>query len=232
MVAIIRSSFALVAPQTDALGRHFYATLFSAAPETRDLFPVNMEVQRSRLLRALVHVVQMVDQRDELVPFLQQLGRDHRKFGVLAEHYDAVGIALIGAIEHFSGDAFTPDGQGRVDRGVRHRRAGDAHRGGRRAGARLVAGPGGQPRARGLGPGPDHRAGQRSHPVPGGPVRERRDAAAAAAVALPLARQRAAARRLAGVPRAGGEQRLGQPRDRRALPRRRHLADRAADGPA
>jgi NAD(P)H-flavin reductase len=67
-----------------------------------------MEVQRSRLLRALVHVVQMVDQRDELIPFLQQLGRDHRKFGVLAEHYDAVGAALIGAIEHFSGDAFTP----------------------------------------------------------------------------------------------------------------------------
>ena len=73
MVAIIRSSFDLVAPQAEALGRHFYATLFSAAPATRDLFPVNMEVQRSRLLRALVHVVQMVDQADELVPFLQQL---------------------------------------------------------------------------------------------------------------------------------------------------------------
>jgi NAD(P)H-flavin reductase/hemoglobin-like flavoprotein len=108
LVAIIRSSFDRVAPQSEALGRHFYATLFSAAPATRDLFPVNMEVQRSRLLRALVHVVQMVDQADELVPFLQQLGRDHRKFGVLAEHYDAVGAALIGAIEHFSGDAFTP----------------------------------------------------------------------------------------------------------------------------
>ena len=57
-----------------------------------------MEVQRSRLLRALVHVVQMVDQPDELVPFLEQLGRDHRKFGVLAEHYDAVGAALLGAV--------------------------------------------------------------------------------------------------------------------------------------
>ncbi len=107
-VEIIRSSFELVAPQAEALGRHFYATLFSAAPATRDLFPVNMEVQRSRLLRALVHVVQMVDQPDELVPFLQQLGRDHRKFGVLADHYDAVGAALLAAIEHFAGDAFTP----------------------------------------------------------------------------------------------------------------------------
>lgn len=108
MVEIIRSSFELIAPQAEALGRHFYALLFSAAPETRDLFPVNMEVQRSRLLRALVHVVQMVDEPDELVPFLQQLGRDHRKFGVLTQHYDAVGGALLGAIEHFAGDAFTP----------------------------------------------------------------------------------------------------------------------------
>ena len=108
MVAIIQSSWEHVAPHREDIGRHFYATLFSSAPATRDLFPVNMEVQRSRLLRALVHVVQMVDQRDELVPFLQQLGRDHRKFGVLAEHYDAVGAALVGAIGHFSGNAFTP----------------------------------------------------------------------------------------------------------------------------
>ena len=66
-----------------------------------------MEVQRSRLLRALVHVVQMIDQPDELVPFLEQLGRDHRKFGVLAAHYDAVGAALISAIAVHSEDAWT-----------------------------------------------------------------------------------------------------------------------------
>jgi len=109
MVAIIRSSFDAVAPRAEALGRHFYGTLFGIAPATRDLFPVNMEVQRSRLLRALVHVVQMVDQPNELVPFLEQLGRDHRKFGVLANHYDAVGAALLSSVEHFAGDAFTPD---------------------------------------------------------------------------------------------------------------------------
>jgi NAD(P)H-flavin reductase/hemoglobin-like flavoprotein len=108
MVETIRSSFALVEPRAEELARHFYAVLFSRAPETRDLFPVNMEVQRSRLLRALVHVVQMVDQPEQLVPFLEQLGRDHRKFGVVAQHYDAVGAALIGAISHFAGETWTP----------------------------------------------------------------------------------------------------------------------------
>ena len=107
-VALIRSSFALVAPHAEEMARHFYATLFSQAPETRDLFPVNMEVQRSRLLRALVHVVQMVDRPDELTPFLEQLGRDHRKFGVLAQHYDAVGAALLGTVAEFAGPNWTP----------------------------------------------------------------------------------------------------------------------------
>ena len=109
MVELIRNSFALLEPRADELGRYFYATLFSQAPETRALFPVNMEVQRSRLLRALVHVVQMVDQLDDLVPFLEQLGRDHRKFGVFAEHYNAVGNALLGAISSFAGPAWTPE---------------------------------------------------------------------------------------------------------------------------
>ncbi len=109
MVQAIRTSFALVEPRADELGRYFYATLFSRAPETRALFPVNMEVQRSRLLRALVHVVQMVDQPDELVPFLEQLGRDHRKFGVFTEHYDAVGAALLESVGSFAGPAWTLD---------------------------------------------------------------------------------------------------------------------------
>ena len=107
-VALIRSSFAVVAPRADEVARHFYATLFGLAPETRELFPVNMEVQRSRLLRALVHVVQMVDRPTELVPFLEQLGRDHRKFGIRAEHYDAVGVALLSAVAALAGPAWTP----------------------------------------------------------------------------------------------------------------------------
>jgi NAD(P)H-flavin reductase/hemoglobin-like flavoprotein len=108
MVKVIRESWAALEPHAEAMGRFFYGTLFQLAPETRDLFPVNMEVQRSRLLRAIVHVVQMVDQPDELVPFLEQLGRDHRKFGVLTQHYDAVGAALLAAIAQYAKDVWTP----------------------------------------------------------------------------------------------------------------------------
>src|SRR5437899_3126695 len=105
---LIRDSWAEVEPHAGEMARLFYAHLFRIAPESRDLFPVNMEVQRSRLMRALVHVVQMVDQPDELVPFLEQLGRDHRKFGVVAQHYEAVGEALITAVAAVAGPAWTP----------------------------------------------------------------------------------------------------------------------------
>ena len=109
MVRLIRDTWAIVEPNAGRVAEFFYATLFSIAPATRELFPINMQVQRSRLLRALVHVVQMVDRPDDLIPFLRQLGRDHRKFGVIAGHYEAVGMALLAAVKQFARGAWTDE---------------------------------------------------------------------------------------------------------------------------
>ncbi len=108
MVRLIRESYAVIQPRAEEVARFFYATLFAIAPATRELFAVNMEAQHGRLLRALTYVVQRVDQPDDLLPFLRQLGRDHRKFGVLAQHYDAMGIALVTTLKQYSGQAWTP----------------------------------------------------------------------------------------------------------------------------
>lgn len=109
MVRLVRESFAVVEPYHDKVAELFYSTLFSIAPATREMFPVNMEVQRSRLLRALVHIVQMVDRPDDLMPFLRQLGRDHRKFGVVTQHYEAVGMALLSSVKAYAGQVWTED---------------------------------------------------------------------------------------------------------------------------
>ncbi|WP_372667370.1 globin domain-containing protein [Amycolatopsis kentuckyensis] len=101
LARLIRESFAEIEPKADELAQYFYGALFVIAPDCRDMFPVTMASQRSRLLRALVYVVQMVDRPDELVTFLAQLGRDHRKFAVVTRHYDAVGIALLAALKRF-----------------------------------------------------------------------------------------------------------------------------------
>lgn len=108
-VATIRASFDAISSRTDELTKLFYGWLFRIAPETRDLFPVTMELQRTRLLRALIHFIQMIDRPDELSIFLRQLGRDHRKFGVIGEHYDKMGEALIGAVKETSGPRWSPE---------------------------------------------------------------------------------------------------------------------------
>nr|BFF25346.1 hypothetical protein GCM10025732_33110 [Glycomyces mayteni] len=69
---------------------------------------MNMAAQRDKLVNALGAVVSNVDTIDAVVPTLQALGRDHRKFGALRGHYPAVGEALLATLEHFSGAHWTP----------------------------------------------------------------------------------------------------------------------------
>jgi NAD(P)H-flavin reductase/hemoglobin-like flavoprotein len=106
---LIRDSFALVEPIADKVSNHFYALLFLENPRLREMFPPMMDGQRSRLVGALVRVVGMLERPGELVEFLQQLGRDHRKFDVRPEHYDLVGHALMSALRRFAGPSWTPE---------------------------------------------------------------------------------------------------------------------------
>lgn len=112
LASIVRASFAVVAGRTAELTKLFYGLLFTAAPETRDLFSVTMGSQRDRFLHALIQIVGMVDRPEDLNAFLRGLGRDHRKFGIADEHYDAVGVALLEAMALVSGPAWTPRAAG------------------------------------------------------------------------------------------------------------------------
>ncbi|MQA34448.1 globin domain-containing protein [Modestobacter roseus] len=100
-IPAMRASFAKAAAHGDDVPLWFYSHLFLTHPETREMFPVSMAHQRDRLFAALGEVVARVDDLDSLVPILQQLGRDHRKFGAVAAHYPAVGASLLATLEHF-----------------------------------------------------------------------------------------------------------------------------------
>jgi NAD(P)H-flavin reductase/hemoglobin-like flavoprotein len=100
-IPAMRASFARAGAHGDQVPLWFYSHLFLTHPETRDMFPVSMAHQRDRLFTALGEVMARVDDLDALVPILQQLGRDHRKFGAVAEHYPAVGTSLLTTLEHF-----------------------------------------------------------------------------------------------------------------------------------
>jgi len=104
----LKESFARVAVHGDAVPTFFYGYLFIRAPELRELFPASMAAQRDKLVTALGTVVSNVDATDELVPFVRGLGRDHRKFGVLSDHYAPVAEALLATLAHYLGDDWTP----------------------------------------------------------------------------------------------------------------------------
>ena len=77
------------------IGR-FYTRWFAFDGSPRDLFPPDMRAQRATFAQALKWLYgELVAQRSqEPVAFLAQLGRDHRKYGVLPEHYESLGQAL------------------------------------------------------------------------------------------------------------------------------------------
>lgn len=100
--ALIQRTMEEVEPQAHALTAYFYALLFVQHPQLRDLFPASMDVQRDRLFRALLTAVQLVDEKERLREYLSALGRGHRKYGTLPEHYPAVGECLIGALTQYA----------------------------------------------------------------------------------------------------------------------------------
>ncbi|WP_305092695.1 globin domain-containing protein [Prescottella sp. R16] len=111
-VGLIRTHFAAVTASPEHrehFARTFYTQFFGRLPLTRSLFPAGMDGQRTKLVAALEYLVRGLDDVDRMLPFLAQLGRDHRKYGVDREHYAVFGNALLDSVRETCGDAdWTP----------------------------------------------------------------------------------------------------------------------------
>ncbi|WP_328459290.1 FAD-binding oxidoreductase [Actinoplanes sp. NBC_00393] len=101
---VLKESWSLVEDRSDRVVEHFYARLFLAYPHLREMFPVQMQVQRDRLLAAIVAAVRMCDDPVRLDEHLRSLGRDHRKYDVRPEHYAQVKVCLLDAIRTHAGE--------------------------------------------------------------------------------------------------------------------------------
>lgn len=76
--------------------RQLYAKWFAIDIAVRDLFPPDLDGQYKVFSHALTWLFgELIEQRaSEPVAFLAQLGRDHRKYGVLQSHYFSMHEAL------------------------------------------------------------------------------------------------------------------------------------------
>ncbi|MCP9964174.1 globin domain-containing protein [Actinomadura madurae] len=98
---------------TDPAGamNYFYGRLFTAEPRLRALFPPAMGHQHDRFFGALTRLVSGQDHPEELAAHLERLGRGHRKYGVLPEHYPAVEAALTATLRAFAAGVWTPEAE-------------------------------------------------------------------------------------------------------------------------
>lgn len=111
-VSLVRAGFKSVLATEDGpaqLARSFYAQLFADNPEFRAFFPASMDQLREHFVRALAYVFDNLDKDERVEPFLQQLGRDHRKHGIDGSHFRAGGTALIAAFRNFVGNEMWTD---------------------------------------------------------------------------------------------------------------------------
>ncbi|MFE2324025.1 globin domain-containing protein [Streptomyces sp. NPDC059385] len=106
---LIRRTLAEIAPVADRVTSYFYALVFTGHPEVRGMFPAAMDVQRDRLLKALLTAAEHIDNPDVLAPYLRRLGTGHRKYGAMAGHYPVVGEALIGALARYAHETWGPE---------------------------------------------------------------------------------------------------------------------------
>src|SRR5215470_14015237 len=107
LAVLLKESWGYIEDRADDLANNFYARVFLADPSLRELFPVEMTDQRTRLVQSLVSVIQMVDDPDALDDFLGRLGRAHRRFHVEPQHYGVVGVALMASLREYAGERWS-----------------------------------------------------------------------------------------------------------------------------
>ena len=109
---LLKTTWAKVAPIADFAAGLFYDRLFTLDPSLKPMFAnADMKEQRRKLMQAIGAVVNGVNNLEALVPTLEQLGRNHARFGVTDRHYETVAAALLWTLEQGLKDAWTPAAQ-------------------------------------------------------------------------------------------------------------------------
>ncbi|GAB4506796.1 MAG: globin family protein [Anaerolineales bacterium] len=107
---LVQESWEKVVPIADTAADLFYSRLFEIDPELKMLFKhSDMKEQKVKLLQMLGLAVRSLDNLDQLIPAVENLGRRHVGYGVKDSHYDTVGDALLWALEKGLGEDFTPE---------------------------------------------------------------------------------------------------------------------------
>ena len=108
-VKLIQDTWEMLAPVKEQTAALFYKKLFLVDPKIKPLFKADMTSQGEKLITAINLVVNSLNNLEQVVPALEELGERHASYGVQPAHYDTVGGALLWTFEQSLGDAFTAE---------------------------------------------------------------------------------------------------------------------------
>lgn len=108
-VVLLRESFEMVVERAPDVTRRFYDVFFERYPQVRPMFGRNSRAQQEQMLtKALVAVIDHLEDPTWLGGTLRALGAKHVAYGVTEVMYDWVGECLLATLADVLGDAWTP----------------------------------------------------------------------------------------------------------------------------
>jgi hemoglobin-like flavoprotein len=106
-LAAICNSFDKALSMAPDFGARFYQRLSRDHPQTLVIFSaVNMASQHTRFVGMLSIVLHRMKDNRPVTPLLQDLGRQHGRYGVRDEHFEGFGAALIEVVSELLGSEF------------------------------------------------------------------------------------------------------------------------------
>lgn len=105
--ALVRASWAKIAPISEQAATLFYDRLFKVNPELRPLFKGELDEQGEKLMRMIGKAVDALDDLEPLDRVIKMMGARHWGYGVQDEDYEKLGEALFWTLEQGLGDEFT-----------------------------------------------------------------------------------------------------------------------------
>ena len=108
-VTLIKESWRKVVPIAHLAAGLFYRKLFELDPSLRPMFKGDMREKGEKLMQVIAVAVGGLDNLDEILPAVQELGVKHLEYGVKDSHYDTFGAALLWALGQVLGETYTPE---------------------------------------------------------------------------------------------------------------------------
>lgn len=91
------------------VGEVFYLRLFKICPEVKPMFRHSLPEQSKKLLHMLHYIIGKLHKLEDIITEIQNLARRHVRYGVKAEHYTAVGSALLWTLEQGLGESWNEE---------------------------------------------------------------------------------------------------------------------------